>query len=265
GSEGEADLEAEIDVGGGEDDGDQRPEDDPADRELLDVLAGAKGLFSCHLFPLEIVAGARWSGSRVAADGEPAVALLHPYVGQEDAILDRPSEIFEPPARMDRADHHIVELGRILDVEFDRLDVAPLDRIEPVVAMHQERPRRARADEHEIRMHEAAQAIHVLAAQGIAPLALEPGNDLPIIRHAFSLPLPSLRPNAENANPVAERSSGLPAGDRDGDVELGIVPALDQQEHTLAPGFPRRLDAGDHLRRAVHRLVVDRHDEVAAL
>src|SRR5690348_18073422 len=69
----------------------------------------------------QIDAGAGRRRCRVAADRLPAAVVVHPHVGQHDAILDDAAEIFKPPPRLDRADHEIVEDGRVLDLELDRV------------------------------------------------------------------------------------------------------------------------------------------------
>src|SRR5204862_5676989 len=81
--------------------------------------------------------------------------------------------IFYPPAREHGADHDVFERCRVSNLELDAVDVAALDRLEPFVAPHHERTRRPRADQHEVGMHEGAQALHVTLAQRIAPLILE--------------------------------------------------------------------------------------------
>ena len=89
---------------------------------------------------------------------------------------------------MHGTDHHVVEHGRIVDVKLNIIDFAVLDRIQPFVAVHLERAGRARADQDEIGMDQRTQALHVLAAKGVAPLALEPLDQLAIITgHAFPL------------------------------------------------------------------------------
>src|SRR4051794_808164 len=95
------------------------------------------------LLPFEIVALAGRGRSGMAAYRNPSVVLPDPHVGEKHAILDRAAEIFEAPASVHGSDHHIVEGRRVLDVELDRVDVAALDRVQPVVAVHHERPGRA--------------------------------------------------------------------------------------------------------------------------
>ena len=147
----------------------------PRMRQFLDVVSGAQRLVPSPFYlPLQIRTFARRRRRRMAADRLPPSVVLDPYVGQQDAILDHPAEIFEPPAGVDRADHDVAEGGRVAHLELDRVDLAPLDRVEPFVAVHHERAARAGADEHEVLVNERAQLIHVLAAQGVAPFALEP-------------------------------------------------------------------------------------------
>src|SRR5947209_13172350 len=128
--------------------------------------------------PLLSVAVAIGSGRRMAADRLPLAALAHPHVGQQHAVLDHPAEVANPPARLDGADHHLVEHRRIADLDFDRFDLSLLDRVEPLVAVHGEGASGARADQYEVRVDQRAQLIHVLAAQGIAPLALQRFDEL---------------------------------------------------------------------------------------
>src|SRR5881275_1153689 len=92
---------------------------EPARRPLLAIL-----------FSLEIHAGARRRRGRMPADRLPAALILHPDVGQYDAILDHAPKIFEPPAGLHGADHHILESGRILHLNVDRIDLAALDGLE---------------------------------------------------------------------------------------------------------------------------------------
>src|SRR4051794_35506780 len=83
------------------------------------------------LFSLDVEAGAGRSRRRVAADRLPAAFVPDPHVGKHDTILDQPSEIFEPPAGVDGADHHLRQNRRILDLDVDLEHVAALDRVEP--------------------------------------------------------------------------------------------------------------------------------------
>src|SRR6478672_12167829 len=70
----------------------------------------------------QIDAGA-WRGRRgMPPDSLPPAVVVHPHVGQHDAILDDPAEIFEAPARLDGTDHHVPHPGRVEDLDFDRLD-----------------------------------------------------------------------------------------------------------------------------------------------
>src|SRR4051794_34716781 len=85
------------------------------------------------LFSLQIQARPRRRGRRVAADRLPTPIVIHPYVGQDDAILDHPPKIFEPPAGMHRPDHHIFEHGGVLNLDVDLEHVAALDGVEPFV------------------------------------------------------------------------------------------------------------------------------------
>src|SRR6476646_9913239 len=88
------------------------------------------------LFPLQIRTFARGRRRRMAADRLPPSVVVDPHVRQQDAILDDPAEIFEPPAGVDRADHDIADGSRVADLELDRVDLAPLNRVEPFVAVH---------------------------------------------------------------------------------------------------------------------------------
>src|SRR5579871_5218549 len=90
-----------------------------------------------------IDAGARRSGCRMTADRLPAPIVLYPDVTQDHAILDASAKIFEPPARLDCPDHHVVEHGCVVDLHINVLHVAALDGVEPFGPAHGERPRRA--------------------------------------------------------------------------------------------------------------------------
>src|SRR5579859_7442412 len=125
------------------------------------------------LFPLEIVGLSGRGRGRVAADRLPTAIVVDPDVGQQHAVLDDAPQIADPPLGLDSADHDLIKRGRIADLDLDRLDIAPLDRVEPFAAVHHEGAGRARADEDEIGVNERAQLVHVLAAQGVAPFALE--------------------------------------------------------------------------------------------
>ena len=67
----------------------------------------------------------------MAADRAPSAFVHHPDIGQKDAILNDASEIFDSPSCLDRSDHHLVERGRVADLEFYSGDVPSLDRVEP--------------------------------------------------------------------------------------------------------------------------------------
>src|SRR5206468_5600873 len=67
------------------------------------------------------------------------------------------SKIFDPPARLNGADHDAFELACTLDLDIDRMDIAALDCIEPFVAVHHEGSRRAGADQHEVLMNQRFQ------------------------------------------------------------------------------------------------------------
>src|SRR5436305_134700 len=116
---------------------------EPAVRPLLAIL-----------FSLEVHAGARRRRGRMTADRLPAALILHPDVGQYDAILDHTPEVFEPPAGLHGANHKILESGRVLHLDVDCVDLAALDGLEPFVAGHPERACRARSDQHEILMNQ---------------------------------------------------------------------------------------------------------------
>src|SRR5438105_12032727 len=88
------------------------------------------------LFPFEVIALSGGRRGRMAADCAPAALVKHPDVGQQHAILDHAPEIFDPPFRMDSPNHDLVERRRIAHIELDRVDLAPLDRVEPIVAVH---------------------------------------------------------------------------------------------------------------------------------
>ena len=110
--EGDPDLEAEIDVGGGEDDGDQRAEDDPAERQFLDVAACAqRRLASPSNSPLQISSFAHvaWRAPASNGGGSPASGR-RPYT--QTSVSTTQSSIIRPRyltrhLRMDRADHHL--------------------------------------------------------------------------------------------------------------------------------------------------------------
>src|SRR4051812_3857982 len=75
---------------------------------LSSVLTPSPFRAIAYLSPYASSAGfavARRSGRRVPADRLPALVHLDPDVGQQDAILDHPAEIFEPPFGLDGADH----------------------------------------------------------------------------------------------------------------------------------------------------------------
>src|SRR5947209_14290559 len=118
-------------------------------------------------------AGARGRRGRVPANRLPPAVVLHPNVAEHDAILDYAPKIFEPPPRLDRADRHIVENGRVLDFDGNVVYIKPLEGVEPLLASHDERPGGAGADEHEILVEHGFAPIHVLSAKRIAPIALE--------------------------------------------------------------------------------------------
>lgn len=109
----------------------------------------------------------------MAAKCLPAIVIAHPDVGEDDAILDDPAQIPDPPPRLDRREHHIVDRRRVADFKIDGMDIAALDRLEPFLTAHHEGAVLARSDKREIGVNERAQASHVLAAQGIAPFALQ--------------------------------------------------------------------------------------------
>src|SRR5437868_7021928 len=75
----------------------------------------------------ELQARARRCRGRMPADRLPAAVVLYPDVGEHHAILDDSAEILEAPARLDRADHHVVERGCILDLDVDCVDFTALD------------------------------------------------------------------------------------------------------------------------------------------
>src|SRR3954451_11172324 len=154
------------------------------------------------LFSLDIEACAGRGRRRMAADRLPPAVVPDPPVGEPDAILDQPPEIFEPPAGVDGADHHLRQNRCILDFDVDLEHVAALDGFEPFVARHHERARRARPDQHEILMHKRLQPLHVLAAQRIAPFALEPFDHRTLrFGHWLRLsPRAFLMPNSDKAN-----------------------------------------------------------------
>src|SRR5437764_6465817 len=99
------------------------------------------------LFSLEIEAGAGRRRRRVAADRLPPAVILDPHVGQHDAILNQPAEIFEAPTGMDGTDHHVRQYRCVLNIDVDLEHVAPLDSVEPFVPTHHERPGRAGPDQ----------------------------------------------------------------------------------------------------------------------
>lgn len=128
-------------------------------------------------------------------ESAPVAIVERPDVRQKHAILDHSAEILHPPFGQDRADHHLVERRRVLHVDFDAFDLAALDRVEPLVAVHHERPRRTGADQDEVGMHEVAQPIHVAAAQGITPFAFQSLDQLAALvsqAGVLSLPHPPL-------------------------------------------------------------------------
>src|SRR3954470_882884 len=94
----------------------------------------------------QIDAGAGRRRGRVAADRLPAAVFFHPDVRQHDAILDDATKIFEAPARLDGSDHHVLGGRRVEDFDFDGVDLAPLDGVEPFLAVHHERARGTRSD-----------------------------------------------------------------------------------------------------------------------
>src|SRR5258707_14780970 len=98
------------------------------------------------LFSLEIAAAAGGRRGRVAADRLPPAVILDPHVGEHDAILDHPPEVFKAPAGMDGSDHHVRQHRRILKLDVDVEPVAALDGVEPLVPGHHERPARAGPD-----------------------------------------------------------------------------------------------------------------------
>src|SRR5437763_924946 len=129
---------------------------------------------SCGIsFPLEIWAIAGRGRRRVTPDRLPPAIGFHPHVSQKHAILDYPAKISDPPARVDGANHDVVEHRRVLHRKLNGVDLAALNCVEPFVPVHHEWTRRAGADEDEVRMHQRAQAIHVFPAQGIAPIGFE--------------------------------------------------------------------------------------------
>ena len=65
--------------------------------------------------------------------------------------------------------------------DLDRFDFPALDRVEPFVAMHDERAGRPSSDEDEIGVNEGAQLIHIAMAQGIAPFAFEILDQPPVL------------------------------------------------------------------------------------
>src|SRR5690242_6114269 len=79
------------------------------------------------LFPSCFQTLARRRRGRMAPDRAPAALVEHPDVGQHHAILDNPVEVFDPPSRLNGADHHLVERGRVAHFNLDGFDLAPLD------------------------------------------------------------------------------------------------------------------------------------------
>src|SRR3954451_274994 len=129
---------------------------------------------------------ARRGRRRVPANCLPTPLVEYPDVRQQHAIFDNSTEIFDPRAREHGTDKHAFECGRSADFQLNPIDIAALNRLEPFFATHHEGARRAGADEDEVRMDHRPQALHVPAAQCVAPLALEAFNQLTtMLRHAF--------------------------------------------------------------------------------
>jgi len=136
----------------------------------------------------------------MAADCLPAAFVEYPHVGQQNAIFDYPAEVFQSPARVHRPDHHLVEHGGIANLNVDGVDFPALNRVDPFVAGHREWTGRPCTNEHEIGMNERAQLLCVLAAQSVAPIALQVLNQLTaMLRHTFPS-APSLRLARKKAN-----------------------------------------------------------------
>lgn len=74
---------------------------------------------------------------------------------------------------IDRADHDVVENGRIAQFGSNLLDSVPADSVEPLLAVHDERGSRSRADQKEFLVGKRFELPEVLPAQGIAPIVLE--------------------------------------------------------------------------------------------
>jgi hypothetical protein len=133
-------------------------------------------------------------------EGAPLTVIFHPHVGQQDAILNKAAEIFDAPGRLHGAYHGVTGGGGVLDLKLDGIDLAALNGVEPFVPLHHEGASRTRTDEYEFRVHECTQPVHVLAAQGVAPLALKPFNHLAVLVAAqFVLPASLLGPNFPKA------------------------------------------------------------------
>ncbi len=123
------------------------------------------------------------------ADHPPLLAVPHPDVGEKHAIVDLAAEIVDLPARVDGADHHFVEHGRVADVEVDRHRLALLDGLEPLVAAHRERAAGAGADQDEVGMDQRAKPVEIVRAQCVAPIALELADQVAGVRdHRFRVP-----------------------------------------------------------------------------
>src|SRR3569833_1824714 len=77
--------------------------------------------------PCQVQTVACRRGRRVTPNDLPPPFVEDPDVGQQHAVLDRAAEVGQPPARMDRADHHVVEDGRIVLIERDIVHLTVLD------------------------------------------------------------------------------------------------------------------------------------------
>lgn len=137
----------------------------------------------------------------MAANSLPPALVEHPYVGQKHAILDRSAKIGQPPACVDRSDHHIIEDCRVVHLNGNVVHFPTLDRFEPLIPTHLERPGRASADQDEIGVHKRSQPIHVLAAKGVAPFALQPLDQLAVVpSHLVPLPQAPSGPGTHKAD-----------------------------------------------------------------
>src|SRR6476646_6489574 len=97
---------------------------------LKSPAATGFGLLAILISPLEIRAVACRRRRRVPPNDLPPPVIEHPYVREQHAILDRATEVCQPPPRVHGANHDIIKNGGVMDVERDIVDLAVLDRFQ---------------------------------------------------------------------------------------------------------------------------------------